>query len=274
MDQKIEQPIIGEETLNKVLADPSTQEMMQNALQKAIAKSIENAFSSYSDVGRAIEKKAKEMLVPKYDMSAYAAKLDVILTQIAKSPVCNGASNAAKNFGELMTQFSSSKYNPELLSTSKYGYKLITLKELFKMYTVFIQKHIFDTNKLELNTDDGAYYSDVECFCEVEDISPNRYSHQAKRQITLSNSADEDNDEDTCFTFVVTQWDFMKDDGDRWDIIYAVEPNIQSIAKLSEFEVFLLKLMQNGIYITEINDRGFSEEVSLEQEPEATVSYE
>jgi len=275
MDQTQNQTPISEETIATVLNDNTTQQMIQDAMQKAIAKAVENNFDSYSPVGKAIKKKIEEILVPAveaYDMSAYVPKLDAILTEIAKNPICNDVAKTTNNFKELFVGFGKAKYTLKETKT-KYGQRTATLGEIFDAYTKFIEEYEFDRSDLKVY--DSESYESVECYCDVEDISPERYSSRKTLQITLRNSVAEEHDNnehsDTCFVFTLTQWDFMRKEG-TWDLTYAVNPSLDSIRNMSDFEIFLLKIIQNHIDITDPQD--FEESVILKMEPEPNVSYE
>ena len=275
MDQTQNQTPISEETIATVLNDATTQQMIQDAMQKAITKAVENSFNSYNPVGKAIEKKIEEILVPAveaYDMSAYVPKLDAILTEIAKSPACSDVAKTANNFKELFVGFGKAKYTLKE-TTTRYGQRTATLEEIFEAYKKFIEEYEFDRSDLEVY--DSESYGDVACSCDVEDVSPERYSSRKMLQVTLHNSVADEHDgdghSDTCFVLTLTQWDFMRNEG-TWDLTYAVNPSLNSIRHMSDFEIFLLKIMQNHIDITDPRD--FEDSVTLKMEPEANVSYE
>ena len=250
-----------EQAANEALQDKDFMDTIKESIKTAIDKSIQSSFN-YGALSKAIEKKIEEYLVPyieSYDMSAYASKLDDVLSELVISSPINDVSRSLRNFQTLMTV-------PEK--------KTIKLEDIFKAYCKYAAKTI-DTDGRDVTCEYGApEYESFVCSCTVEDIT-SEWSYYQKYSIdfTVEDGITSELDiEPMNFNIVLTRDKnrdiYSKDTS--WSIQYDRDFNVSGLKNLSDFDVMLLTLVRAGVTIEDGTITDLEEDVTPEKEPEPT----
>jgi hypothetical protein len=183
-----------------------------------------------------------------YDYSQYITKLDAILVDVLK----NSASEHTKmleNFKELMLPA------PE---------KEILITDLFNNWRKHVAKNV-ETNGLEIRYEDDVTYENVNVQMEVEHLEDRSWSDFEYAHVVFEC----EHDKEMNIELKIHRW--KKHDKDKWTIDYDATHNLNSLRHLSEFEILLMKLKQNGTKL--ILDSNFEEdEVEVEAKPEPTFA--
>jgi hypothetical protein len=240
------------DVIGKKLEDGSIEKLIGEQLEKGVANALESLFRSYGDVTKIIEEKVKSVMVPyleSYDYSDYIVKLDSVLVDVLKS-------SALEN-KKLLENFKT------LMSVSE-NEKEIKVSDLFETWTKYVAKEV-STDELEVCYDDGVRYEYVNVSFEVdhnEDRSWSSFNHA-----TLVFECEKD--EDMNFEIRLSRYTGSKNQ--NWDIRHDSKHDIRSLRGLSEFEMLLMNLDQNGTKLILDEEYG-SDEIVPEAEPEASFS--
>ena len=240
---------IAQESLSSEEVTAIVKEKFMNALGGA----IEDAFR-WGDAKKAIENKAKEVMVPyieSYDFSEYLPKLDSVLTEIVNSDFCLENKKVLENFKNLMIE-------PEQ--------KEIKLTDLFKAWVKQCEKDI-DTDGLDIDYDDGVSYQSVDCEMSFELEDKPSWSSTQRAVITFQN----EHDENLNVEIPVSKWIWRSGKEEPYTISCYKDLTISSLRNLSEFEVLLLRLSRAGTAI--IIDKEYDSDcICPDKEPEASFS--
>lgn len=241
------------DVIQNKLSDGTIEKIISEKLEKGISDAMDNLFSSYGDVGTAIKKKAKEVLIPaieNHDFSDHIVKLDTVLTEIVNKTSLTENQKLLENFKELMIEDEK---------------KTITTSELFEKYCRYVARNI-DTSELEVDTDDTPTYEDVHCVMEFKKEEGRSWSDFERANLIFEC----EKDESVNFIIPVSRW--FKYDGEQWTIMYECNPNITSLKYMNEFEVFLAKLSRCSCKLI-VDDYDSDNYVTPEAEPEASLSF-
>lgn len=235
------------------LSDGTIERIISEKLEKGINEAMEDLFRGYGDVGKTIKDKVKEVMIPaieRHDFSDYIVKLDSVLTEIVNSTSLVENKTLLKNFNDLMVEEDIKEFKTS---------------NLFEKWCDFVAKEV-ETSGLEVNTDDGEpTYESVNCTMEVEHVDGRSWSDFEKANIVFECEHDEK------LNFIIPISRRKKFDGDKWSIDYSVNPTIETLRYMNEFEIFLLKLKRSFVKLT-VDDECSDEEVTPEAEPEISFS--
>lgn len=137
------------------LNDGTVEELVSDAVTKALKSSIEEQFGWNGDARKVIDEKVKEVMTPaieRVSLDDYVVKLDAILTEIINSTNLVDNKEILGNFKSLMTE-------PDK--------DVISLKDVFEKYKEYVSKNV-DTSKLKICTGDGPSYQNVEVRVSVD----------------------------------------------------------------------------------------------------------
>lgn len=141
-----------EERIAKAVADKlndgTVEELVSDAVTKALKSSIEDQFTWKGEARKVIDEKVKEVMAPaieRVSLDDYVVKLDAVLAEIINSTNLVDNKEILGNFKSLMTE-------PDK--------DVISLKEVFEKYKEYVSKNV-DTSELEICTDDGPAYQNV-----------------------------------------------------------------------------------------------------------------
>ncbi len=239
--------------IQQKLSDGTIENIITAKLEKGINEAMEDLFRSYGDVGKVIKDKVKEVMIPaieRHDFADHIVKLDTVLTDIVNKTNLVENQKLLENFRELMIEEDK---------------KVIKTSDLFEKWCDFVAKEV-ETDGLEVDACDGEpTYESVNCRMEVEHIEGRSWSDIKKANIIFEC----EHDEDMNFIIPISRWE--KFDGDKWDIDYSANPDIQSLRYMSQFEIFLLRLKRSFVKLV-IDDEYFDEEVTPKAEPEVSFS--
>lgn len=242
-------------SLDDILSETSTQDIIKTCMQTAIKDAITKSFN-YGALSKAVNQKIEEVLVPyieSYDMQQFIPKLDTILTDIINNTTLADNKKLLENFKGLMTEIEEA---------------YMTLETVFKEYCKYVAREV-STSDLDVVYDNGEpEYESVYCKCEIEDIS-NEYSGYERIQVTfITEDAESQYGNSLNFTFILRRWKEQTEI--RYNLYCDIDPSIKSLKYLSDFEIYLMNLTRNSIQITDITD--IEEYVTPDAEPEATYS--
>ena len=151
------------------------------------------------------------------------------------------------------------------LSTPDKYTKVIKLSELFAEWQDYVSKSI-NTEDIEINYDDGISYESANVTLEIE--REDKKSWGSTHYATINFECEKD--ENMNFQVRISRWEDRK--GELWKIDFNKISDIQSLRRLNQFEILLMRLVQNYVEL-EIDTKDFEEdEVEVEAEPEASFS--
>lgn len=233
------------------LSDGMVEKIIEKKFESCIDEAVADLFKSYGIVGKQINQKLSEVLVPaieQYDFSDFVVKLDVILTEIVNRTNLADNKKILENFKELMT---------EDIPSNK-----ITISDLFDKWCDCVAKEV-ETDGLSVDCEDGPQYEYVSVTMKIKYEDTYDWSSYEKANIVFEC----EHDEKMNFIVPITKW--KKFDGDTWRISYnpEIEFSINSIQNINSFEVFLLKLKRCCCKL-EIDCEDITEGIKPEAEPE------
>ena len=137
------------------LNDGTVEELVSDAVTKALKSSIEEQFRWSGEAKKIIDEKVKEVMTPaieRVNLDKYTVKLDAVLTEIINSTNLIDNKEILGNFKNLMTE-------PDK--------DVISLEDVFEKYKEYVSKNI-NTYGLEVYTDDEPRYQNVSAMLETE----------------------------------------------------------------------------------------------------------
>jgi hypothetical protein len=239
------------DVITKQLSNGLVEKLVAENLEKGINNALNDLFDNYGSVTRIIKDKIKSVLVEKleaYDYSKYVVKMDYVLTEILKNTTLDNR-KILDNFKGLMTN----EDIPEIMKVT----------DIFEKYCDYVSKEI-DTSNLEICEDYEPSYCDANASFEIQDIEARPYSYYLHASMFLECKEDEELN-------IEIRLSKSKDDK-YWRISYDKECDIKSLRYLNKFQVYLLKLSQSRCKI-EVNEWEDREDVEIDQEPTADVTY-
>lgn len=227
------------------LNDGTVEELVSDAVTKALKSSIEEQFRWNGDARKVIDEKVKEVMTPaieRVSLDDYVVKLDAVLAEIINSTNLVDNKEILGNFKSLMTE-------PDK--------DVISLEDVFEKYKEYVSKNI-DTSELEIYTDDRPAYQNVTAEVTV-DI---RTSMFGGRFCDLVFKCEEDEK----LTKVIHLYESKSN---RFSIArFKSELDINSLSHVDEFDIFIMRLDRAFCDITDIMDM-YDDDVEVEAEPEA-----
>ena len=228
------------------LNDGTVEELVSDAVTKALKSSIEEQFRWNGDARKVIDEKVKEVMTPaieRVSLDDYVVKLDAVLAEIINSTNLVDNKEILGNFKSLMTE-------PDK--------DVISWEDVFEKYKEYVSKNI-DTSELEIYTDDRPAYQNVTAEVTV-DI---RTSMFGGRFCDLVFKCEEDEK----LTKVIHLYESKSN---RFSIArFNSELDINSLSHVDEFDIFIMRLDRAFCDITDIMDM-YDDDVVVEDEPEAS----
>ena len=228
------------------LNDGTVEELVSDAVTKALKSSIEEQFRWNGDARKVIDEKVKEVMTPaieRVSLEDYVVKLDAVLAEIINSTNLVDNKEILGNFKSLMTE-------PDK--------DVISLEDVFEKYKEYVSKNI-DTSELEIYTDDRPAYQNVTAEVTV-DI---RTSMFGGRFCDLVFKCEEDEK----LTKVIHLYESKSN---RFSIVrFKSELDINSLSHVDVFDIFIMRLDRAFCDITDIMDM-YDDDVEVEAEPEAS----
>lgn len=253
MNGKTFEEIITEAT-EKQLSSGEVDELIAKKVNEAITGAIEDSFR-WGDLKKAVQKRIEEVLVPqieKYDLDKYNTKLQVVLTSLIEDTAMADTKKILKNFSGLMTEV------PD---------KTITLEEIFKEYKKFVAANV-DCSGREVFTEDEPGYAYIGCSAKIEEEKGSIWSSFEYKRLQLTVD-EEDQEDDLNKTILLSRWKNSRDEG--YEIRYEIEPTFKNLRYLSDFDVFMLRLMRSDVKIID-TEQEYEDEVEPDEKPEASWS--
>jgi len=237
--------------VSQKLEDGTVERIITEHIEKGIERAVSEIFRDYGSGTKTIRKQIEAVIMPfleRYDYSEYVLKLDDVLTEVLQATTAENR-NLLSNFKKLMT--------PEVPAT-------ITITTLFERWMGHVAKHI-DTSGLNVSIDDGPGYEDVEVTFEFSEDERRSWSARDTGRLVFEC----EHDKDMNFEIGLHKWDNSSD----WDIESSqmAIADIRSLRNMTEFEVFIMALRQNGTRVV-IDKTTGDDSVTPDEEPEATFN--
>lgn len=228
------------------LNDGTVEELVSDAVTKALKSSIEEQFKWNGDAKKVIDEKVKEVMTPtieRVNLDEYTVKLDTVLTEIINSTNLIDNKEILGNFKSLMTE-------PDK--------DVISLEDVFEKYKEYVSKNL-DTSDLEVYTDDEPRYQNVTAEVDVH-IRDNIFGGRFCDLVFKC-------EEDEKLTKVIHLYESKSN---RFCIMrFKSELDINSLRSIDEFDIFMMRLDRAFCDITDIMEM-YDDDVEVEVEPEAS----
>lgn len=238
---------------DEIMQDGTIEKILREKLEKGFLEAVDSAFR-WGELKDAIEKRVKEILVPyveSYDMSAYIVKLDTVLTDIVNQTSLQDNAKILENFQKLMIE-------PEI--------EFVTLEDIFEEYKKYVAKNM-ETSGRTIEYDEEPYYEPIGVTAEIvkEDQRPWSGFEYAVLELAVD---EEDQQENLNFSIRLTRWESVYEKK-GYDIVYDVAPSIRGMRRLSDFEIYILRLARAGVRL--LDDKQYDDDsVVAEDKPEPT----
>lgn len=228
------------------LNDGTVEELVSDAVTKALKSSIEEQFKWNGDAKKVIDEKVKEVMTPtieRVNLDEYTVKLDTVLTEIINSTNLIDNKEILGNFKSLMTELDKD---------------VISLEDVFEKYKEYVSKNL-DTSDLEVYTDDEPRYQNVTAEVDVH-IRDNIFGGRFCDLVFKC-------EEDEKLTKVIHLYESKSN---RFCIMrFKSELDINSLRSIDEFDIFMMRLDRAFCDITDIMEM-YDDDVEVEAEPEAS----
>ena len=228
------------------LNDGTVEELVSDAVTKALKSSIEEQFKWNGDAKKVIDEKVKEVMTPtieRVNLDEYTVKLDTVLTEIINSTNLIDNKEILGNFKSLMTE-------PDK--------DVISLEDVFEKYKEYVSKNL-DTSDLEVYTDDEPRYQNVTAEVDVH-IRDNIFGGRICDLVFKC-------EEDEKLTKVIHLY---QSKSNRFCILrFKSALDINSLRSIDEFDIFMMRLDRAFCDITDIMEM-YDDDVEVEAEPEAS----
>lgn len=231
------------------LEEGIVEKLVAENFEKGINNALDKLMGNYGDVTKVIEQKIKEVMVgylESYDYSEYIFKLDHVLTEILQVTTMDNK-KILENFKELIKDSDIPK--------------VVKLSDIFKRFQKYVAKDIH-TDNLEVNYDDGVSYDFVSVTMEVE--YEDKRSWSSFQYASVIFECEKDNK-------LNCEIRLSKYNQYPWSLSMEFNTSIESLRRLTEFQIYLMKLRQAGVDI-ELDSDYLQEDIEVEAEPEASFS--
>ena len=254
MSKTLEQII--QESVTAVLSGDSFQAMIQEALQKEVKRSIENAFGYGGEAKKLLDSKVKEVIVPaieRHDFNNYLVKIENVLTDIVNSTNLVDNKVILDNFKDLMC-------GEEL----KLGTE-INIDLIFEQWGRYVERTISGHNLQPMSDDREPYYASIEVKMEV--VPQEKYFSSTFDDITVRFICEED--EDLNFEMKLYKY---RDKKEHYSILATTYPDyIANLRNLDEFEIFISRIKRAQCKIIVDKKEDSLELTEFEAKPEWTL---
>lgn len=243
------------EATEKQLSGGEVEELIAKKVNEAITGAIEDSFR-WGELKEAIKKRIQEVLVPQiesFDLDKYNIKLQKVLTAIVEESAVADTKTILENFSGLMTATTN---------------KLITLEEIFEEYKKFVAEHV-DCSGREVNTDGKPSYEYIGCSARIDDEDSAYWSSYERMKLQLE-VEEEDQQDALNKTILLKKWKGSSQEG--YEIEYDVEPTFENLRYMTDFDVFMCRLMRDHVRIITDGRREIDDEVEPDEKPEASWS--
>jgi hypothetical protein len=226
--------------------------LVEEQLTKGVTKILEDLFGWNGAVSNVIKEKFKEVMVPTFehhDYSEYLLKLDVILTEIINMTSLKDNKQILENFKTLMTEPVE---------------KIVNVSTIYEKWMDYVARNV-DTDGLEAECEySEPYYENVDVAMEV-DFHDKMYSSSYKDATVFFRC---EHDEKMNYELRL----FKNKDAKEWTILKTTgESNLNSLARLDDFYVYMLSLDRNFSKVI-LDVTSDSSEVTPEEKPEWSLS--
>lgn len=239
--------------IQKKLNDGTVEKIIEEKLEKGISEAISGVFGYNGEAKKAIENKIREVIVPvieRHDFNQYMLKLDSCLTEIVNSTNLVDNKKILENFQFLLKE-------PE--------FKEIELSRIFEQYCDYVSKNV-DTSGLEAGSEDGEpYYECVTASMVVEHEDKGWFRSSFDNCVVKFMC--EDDEELNCQIKL-----YKESDEDRWRIICENSIDINSLRRISNFEIFLSTLKRGFVKIILDTEQEENDNIEPEEKPEWSLS--
>lgn len=241
--------MIAETVANK-LNDGTVERLVEQKIEEAIKKGLDDIFGYGGEAKKLIEKKLGDAMIPvieNHDFNEYLIKLDEVLTTLINQTNIVDNKRILENFKTCMSE-------PQQ--------KEIKLSEIFEKYCEHVSENV-STDNLKAYCEDGEpYYEFVTANLEVEAVDKGYYSTSRFDDCYVNFSCEEDKDLNIQIKL------YKSVDEDNWSILRGVGGiEIRSLRNLSNFEVFLSVLQRSYTKIV-VDTKDESEWVTPSEKPE------
>lgn len=231
------------------LNDGTVEELVSDAVTKALKSSIEDQFNWKGEAKKIIDEKVKEVMTPvieRVNLDEYTVKLDAVLTEIINSTNLIDNKEILGNFKSLMTE-------PDK--------DTISLKEVFEKYKEYVSESV-DTSGLEVYTDDEPRYQNVTA--EVTVDTRNRIFGGRFCDLVFKCEEDEK------LTKEIHLYESRLHG--RFRITsFRGEIDLNSLRYVDKFDIFMMRLDRAFCDITDVMDM-YDDDIEVEAEPEVSWS--
>lgn len=238
----------------KKLNDGTVELLINKKLEEAIEKTLGDCLGWNGEAYKLLKGKLEEVMVPcieQHNFNEYLVKLDSCLTEIVNNTNLKDNRKILENFAGLMKE-------PET--------ETVKLSEIFEKYCKHVAKNV-STNNLEACHEDGEpYYSSVTATMEVEH-EDKRWFNSRYDDCYIKLTCEEDKDLNCQLKLFKSQTE------DHWRILNGVSSiEINSLRRLSDFDVFLSVLDRGFIKIEMDTESEYDDEVEPEEKPEWSLA--
>lgn len=209
--------------IEQKLNDGTLEKIVGEEFERCIKNTADRLFTSYGDIGRAIEEKITQSMLPaieRTDFTNYLTKLDVVLTEIVNQTSLQDNKKILENFKELMIEEES---------------KTVKFSQLFEKYCEYVAEYV-DTSNLEVVYEDEPIYESTRTTATFEDESTT-YSDLHKGKIVFLC----EDDETLNFEVEISRWDRW-DKAEHWNLRPLGAVDIKTLRHMKEFEIFIHRL--------------------------------
>ena len=242
------------QAMNDIDFDKILTEKLKEEATEAIAKSVHDSFA-WGELRKTIDSKIQETLVPyieSVDFSQYVTKLDSVLTEIVNNTVINDNNKILEHFKTIMSTDIPAE---------------VTASELFEKYIHYVESDIDPSGRdVEFDSGEPEYEPFTVCM-DVTDIEKPSWSSYEKK--TMAFYVEDEENQDLNIEFELWKW---RDSDKNWTIHIDRTANLSSLKFISNFELYLMALSQNGTRIILDSEQEENDSVYSDTKPEATFN--
>ncbi len=239
--------------MDEAFEDGTVDTIIKEKIRKGMENAIDSAFK-WGELKDAIEKRVKNVLVPyieSYDMGDYITKLDTVLTDIVNQTALQDNAQILGNFKKLMIE-------P--------GVKSVTLKDILGQYKKYVADNM-ETSGRGIVYDGTPHYEPMGVTAEIVKEEDRPWGHF--EYATLELAVEEEEQKDALnFSVQLSRWDSQYEEK-GYAVRYDVAPSIHGLSRLSDFEIYILRLARAGVRVLD-DIEYIDDEVVPTEEPEAT----
>lgn len=240
--------------VSKKLNDGTVENLIEQYIEKAVSKSLDDLFGYRGSGKEMIEGKLNEVMLPvieNHDFNQYLVKLDSVLTEIVNNTSLADNKKILENFNGLMKE-------PER--------KEIKMSDIFQEYCKHVAAHV-DTSDLEAECEDGIpYYEHVMAAMEVEHEEKGWFRSRFDNCIVKFTC-----DEDESLNCQIKL--YKESSKDTWNFSGGTDViDINSLRYISDFEVFLAVLNRGFVKIIMDVESVCDDDIEPDEKPEWDLS--